>query len=203
MGELVPGAFATLGAIKRELAIYFLLFAALGLIDNVVPGIPTVVGFVLYWLGHYLLFQALLRNAGWLEDDRKRVFRFFFMACLIAIAIAIGLNFLIIPGVILGAKWIMAPAFLVARDGGVFAAMGDSWEASSGNTLHLSLAYAIIGGAWTLGLVMLGAVVDGTSAKSIVIGTYFHLLPVLMMGLSVYAYGLLAEPSNSLVEVFE
>ena len=203
MGELVPGAFATLGAIKRELAIYFLVFGGLNLVEEVMPGIPVIVGFVLYWLGHYLLFQALMRENGWLEDDRKRVFRFFGMACLIAIAIAIGLNFLIIPGIILGAKWIMAPAFLVARDRGVFAALGDSWEASSGNTMHLSLAYAIIGGAWALGLAMLGAVVDGTSAKSIVIGTYFHFLPVLMMGLSIYAYGVLAQPSNSLVEVFE
>ena len=82
------------------------------------------------------------RRSGVVVDPRFKGFSLFFMAMILIWPIMIGLNFLLVPGLLLAAKWVMAPAFLVSEERDLFQASGDSWRASSGNTLALTLAPA-------------------------------------------------------------
>lgn len=209
VGTLLSGTFSELNVIRRELAIYLAVFAAAALLADlaeVIRGPIALATTIGYFIGQYLLYQAMLRKAGMLRDERKKVFSFFVMALLLAIPIYIGAAFLLIPGIILGAKWIMAPTYLVAREGNLFHAIGESWKASEFNTVNLSLAYFLI---WLLWLILASIISGGDSAvrggqdPSVLTWIAFHLLPVLMMGLSMTAFRHLNDETETLAGVFQ
>ncbi|MEZ5694599.1 MAG: hypothetical protein R3D99_12375 [Altererythrobacter sp.] len=212
VGQLLSGTFIELGQVKRELGLYFGGFALLGLLAEFAPKLVFVTGWlvwlggiVAYWVGNYFLYQVMLRNSGALQHDGVRVFQFFFMAMLIGIAVLFGANFLVIPGVLLGAKWVMAPSYLVARDRNLLNAMGDAWSASDGNTMSLSAAFVILFLIWIAAFTLLngvGEAIQGGIGVSVLGSLGFHILPILLMGLSVTAYKQLSEEADSYVDVF-
>ena len=207
VGELLGGTFATLKRARRELAIYFGAFFAVGLLSetsSTLGGILALVAFVGYFLGQYWLYQAMLRDAGLLQDEGMRVFGLFIMALLLFIPVVIGLNALLVPGLVLIAKWVMAPSYLVARKRNVFEALGESWRASEGNMWQLALATFLLGVIWMIAFVILSAIGGALGGGSN--GPFgwlaIHLLPVLLMGLSVSAYRRLGGDGAELREVF-
>lgn len=211
--SLLTGTFAELSQIKREIGFYFLFFAGLGAVQWLVEsyaiglrGFVSIFAFFAYFYAQYRLYQASLSSYGALPHDRVRVFSFLGMALLIGAGLAFASNFLVIPAIILGGKWIMAPTFLVARDRAVLSSIGDSWDASSGNTLALSLAYGLIFFGWLV-LIGLGDSLSDAlnlpSGYNAVSGLILHILPILLMGMSVTAYRQLANPADTLANVFE
>lgn len=218
VGELMSATFAQLSAIRRELGIYFgAFFAAALLADFIEPlrDVISIAAIIGYFAGQYWLYRAALRASGMVVDPRFKGFSLFFMAVILFWPIMIAMNFLLIPGLLLAAKWVMAPAFLVGEERNLFEAIGDSWSASTGNTLALTGAFTIICFIWLGVAVILGGLSGGMS--EVLGGIHlsagetanafewlaFHFLPVLLMGLSVAAYRALADSDNSLVAVFE
>lgn len=219
VGELLTGTFQGLASIKRELAIYFAAFLVAGLIADFLEvlrgpiNIATTIG---YFAGQYYLYRAVLRQAGIIYDDAFKGFSFFLMAMILGVALYFSLIFFVVPAILLGAKWIMAPTYLVAEKGNLFDAIGASWRASSKNLLPLAMAFIVIWLIW-LGLQGLFGGVSGasdTAAQGAGLNyssnslnafgwIISHLLPVMLMGLSVSAYRALSESQNSLVAVFE
>ena len=204
VGELISGSFEQLAAIKRELAIYFGAFFAAGLIADLIDplqgpiGLASIIG---YFVGQYWLYRVALRNAGVMIDDRWKVFALFGMAVILFFPIVIGLNLLIVPGLLLAAKWVMAPSFLVAEERDLFQAMGYSWRASENNLVSLTLAFFVLCMIWMFAALILGGLASAFS--SVMAGLGVHVLPVMLMGLSVAAYRALAEADKSIVAVFE
>lgn len=199
-----------LGGIKTEIAIYFAVFAGAGLVADFAESsrsLIAVASFFGYFFAQYLLYQAALRKFGLLQDDAKRVPAFFGMALFLGLPIIVGLNFFFIPGVILAAKWLMAPAVLVARDEGLFEAIGVSWRESDQNTVSLALAFAILFIMWLIFFAVIAAIDGMISPNFSDMGALgwisFHALPMLLLGLSVTAYRHLAdEGEDRLAEVF-
>ncbi|MGB3166659.1 MAG: hypothetical protein WBA68_07795 [Alteraurantiacibacter sp.] len=207
VGELLGGTFAALKRARKELAIYFGAFFAIGLFagtSSTLGGLLAIGAFIGYFVGQYWLYQAMLRYAGLLQDERMRVFGLFFMALLLVIPVLVGLNFLFVPGVILVAKWVMAPAYLVAKPRNLFEALGESWRASDGNTVALALTVFVLGLIWVLAFVVLAAIgeIFGGSDEGSFGWLAIHLLPVFLMGLSVTAYRRLVGDGAELREVF-
>lgn len=215
-GQMITGSFEQLTQIKRELAIYFGAFFAAGLIADLIEplrgplGIATTIG---YFVGQYWLYRMALQASGVTVDDRWKVFSFFGMAMMLIFPIMIGMNFFVIPGLLLAAKWVMAPTFLVAGGRDLFQAIGDSWRASENNLVPLTLAFTVLCFIW-IGLVVVfagittafgGALtgIGGSHAASAFEWLGFHVLPVLLLGLSLTAYRALADEDDSLVAVFE
>ena len=93
-----------------------------------------------YFVGQYLLYRTMLRRAGH-PASGLRIFRFVGMAILIGFSVLFASYLFLIPGIVVGARWIATPCYLVATDKGVFASLGESWSATKGNTLPLSLAF--------------------------------------------------------------
>lgn len=210
VGEMISGSFEPLIGIKRELGIYFGAFLVAGLIADfvsVVQPLIAVLAFFGYFVGQYWLYRAALEHYGVVCDDRFKVFSLFWMAILLAIPLSIGWNFFFIPGILLGAKWVMAPAFLVAEERNLIEAIGDSWSASNNNMWSIAAAYTVLGVIWTVLFVVATGLGDYSSTISGQFTTpmwlSMHVLPVLLLGLSVTAYRALADADTSLIEVFE
>ena len=209
IGTLLSGIFSELNVIRRELAIYFGGFAAVAVLADLlgmIRGPIALAATFAYFIGQYLLYQAMLRKAGMLRDERKKVFSFFAMAIVLAVPIYMGTLFFVIPGLILGAKWIMAPTYLVAREGNLFHAIGESWKASEFNTVNLTLAYFVVWLGWVIvASIMTGgeSAVRGGRDPSVLTWISVHLLSVLMMGLSMSAYRHLNDETETLAGVFQ
>jgi len=218
-GELLSESFAVLAAIRRELAIYFGIFLAVGLFSDFVgPPFDSVIGFAAffgYFAAQYWLYRAALTSLGVSFDARYKIFSFFFMAILIGIAVSLASNFFLIPGLLLAAKWVMAPSFLVAEDRNLAEALGDGWNASNGNFGPILGAFTVMSFVWlfafglllTLGALVSEAITGRVGAGAGVSGLewmLFHIYPVLLLGLSVAAYRALADDVNAdIVSVFE
>lgn len=213
IGELLGGTFAQLASIPRELAIYggaVLIAALLAEISSVAFGFIAILATIAYFPGQYLLYRAMLTRSGKTIDPRFKVFSFFAMAFILIWPIMIGMNLFYIPGLLLAAKWVMAPSILVAEDRNLFDAIGDSWRASDKNLLPLSVAFGVLVVIWSVGFAVIAGISNG-GLSGIPSGTglgalgwlYLHILPILLLGLSVTAYRALGDQEDSLVAVFE
>lgn len=215
IGVLFIGTFQELFAIKREIAIYFAAFFAAGMLAELVPILlaPVVIATSAgYFVGQYYLYRAALGSLGGGVDPRFKVFSFTFMAVILAFPILFGLNIFYIPGLLLAAKWVMAPAFLVGEEGDLFQAMGNAWSASSNNLVSLSVVFAILVVCWTIGIGFLMAIgvvalqnltFTQSGGSMTFIWLMLHTLPVLLLGLSVTAYKQLNNTIEDVTAVFE
>ncbi|MDE1466502.1 hypothetical protein [Aurantiacibacter sp. D1-12] len=210
--DLLAGAFRELSEIRKELAIYFVIFAALLLFPTRWIGlgsslVSSLVLFLGYFVAQYWLYQAMLRKAGMLQDGKWRIVEFFVMALVLIVPISIGLNLFVIPGLILIAKWIMAPTYLVAQKRNLIQAIGESWSASSENSVALTLAATVICVIWGLSFGLAAALIGLADVMDVVAGDdlfwlWVYFLPVLLAGLSMSAYRQLSDETASLTEVF-
>lgn len=208
VGELLGGTFAELAAIRRELAIYFGVFLVAGIVAGLeLPfmWVVSIMAFVGYFVGQYMLYRAMLERAGMAYDQRTKVPGFFLMAVVLGMPLYVAFALLVVPGIILGAKWVMAPTFYVAREENPFEAIGRSWKASGHNTVHLSLAFAALLLLWLAVFMLLSslsAAASTTFGVSALAWLGIHLLPVLLMGLSMAAYRRLSDEVSSLEDIF-
>lgn len=206
--QLMGGAFSEFGAIGKEVAIYFVGFAAIMFLPiyTVEFGwIFMLLAFLLYFPAQYYLYRTMLAKAGMLKDDGWRVIEFFVMALVLIIPISIGFNIFWIPGLILVAKWLMAPTYLVAGERNLFEAIGDGWRASDGNTLNLTIAVVLMGVVWTIAavpLVLFWTAANAGQSVMVSMLLWMHIAPVLLAGLSVSAYRQLSDDTAKLSEVF-
>ena len=211
LGDLLTSAFGVLGGIKPALGLYFAAFLAIAILSEISAlgrdnlSVPSAIA---YFFAHYYLYREALKARGIAYDDAFKIISFVFMAAFLGVAIQLGTVLLIIPGILIAAKTIMAPAFLVAEKLNVFEAIGASWRTSGGNTITLSLAFAIVFVAWmfvVLGFGAIGTVLDnsGFAGSKTLEQIVIHVLPVMLMGVSIGSYQALNDSENSLVAVFE
>lgn len=155
-------------------------------------------------LGMYLLIEAMLKDAGLMSYEGSRRFPAYFgQAIIIGFGVAFGLLFLIVPGLILAARWSVAQPILVGQGRGVFAAMSDSWELTRGHTVTIIIAaivlfaLAIVAGVlFTLsmseeslvGIILSQLVSNGVSAAS--------------LAFTVALYGLLSPAGREIGNIF-
>ncbi|KLE35348.1 hypothetical protein [Aurantiacibacter luteus] len=208
LGTLLQDTFEGLKDLRRQLAIYFGAFFAAGLLvdgENEMRGLVAIAATGGYFFMQYWLYQVMLRRAGLLHDEKMRLPGFVGMALLLILPILFAFNLFVIPGIILVARWIISPAALVAGPRNVFQALGDGWQASSSNTTALSLAVTVLGLIWLAIFVVLaglGAVLTGGDGGDGLTWLGIHVLPVLLMGLSVAAYRNLNDETETLAQVF-
>jgi hypothetical protein len=212
-GELISASFTELAENRRAVLIYLGVFVVVGLVGSSlatalapIAGLGGLALFVGYFLAQYLLYRSVLRRAGQLiADDRIRIFRFMAMAVVIAITMTFAMYLFVIPAILIGARWIVAPCYMVATNKGLFASLGDSWSATSGNTLPLALAFTALFLVFMVLFVVVGTVdtaLRDLAGANLATGVGVHFLPLLLMGLSVAAYRRLSDDAQSLSEVF-
>jgi hypothetical protein len=208
-GALMSRAVSNLRDIWREvlayMAIVTVLSFALPLAGTEISGLA---GLCLYLAGQYWLFRKLLRTRGLLESQRIHPFAFVGLAAILIVPIVLGIALLVVPGLFLAARTIAAPAFVVARGDNALTAISGSWNAVRGHSGKLMGALALMFlavsalGSVTTGLdraMGYSAVAGETGPISVI---QIHLLPLLMLGLSVATYELLGPEDTTIEEVF-
>ena len=205
-GEVISLSLRNLALIWRQVLAYLVVAALLGvampLMGRESAGLG---GLLLYFAGQYWLFRSLLKARGLLESQRIHFFAFVGLALLLILPIMLGIAALLVPGLFLVARWIAAPAFIVARGEGVFASAGASSAAVRGNTARVMTAVVVlflivIACATPLELLerALGTVA-GSEALDQFLG---HLFPLMLLGLSVAVYQLQYQADTMIEDVF-
>ncbi|MEL7189305.1 MAG: hypothetical protein AAGK17_07115 [Pseudomonadota bacterium] len=218
-GELINGTFRELAAIKRPLGLYFGFFFAAAFItgfSSALSAVASIPLFIAYFAAQLYLYRQAMGLGGISMDDVGQVFGLLLMAIILAIPLYFSVFLLIVPAVLLGAKWVMAPSYLVAEDRNFIDAIGASWSGSSGNLGSLSLSFFLIWLIWLAFVTLIGSLTGGLQSGFEIIGglstsgfgsgvssLILHALPVMLMGLSVTAYKALNDSSDDLVAIFE
>jgi len=214
IADLLAGTFDELRGIPLQLVMYMVAFLTLGILADLGgPVARGVLGFLTipaYFVGQYYLYQSMLRRSGLAVDPKFKALGMCGLAFIILIPIGIGLNVFYLPGLLLAAKWVLAPTIYVARDRSVFHAMTDSWEATNNNLISLSVAFLVLTVIWSvvfIPVVLLGTGLnelirlrDGSEPQPTTLWLAFHLLLVVLLGLSVPAYRATAMPEETLVD---
>jgi hypothetical protein len=127
----VVGTTAVTAALK-----YFTL--GLGVMEQVASGLAQ---FVVGLTAAYFLLDAMLRKTGLRSrGDDDVFFAYFGLSILYTLAVMLGFIAIVVPGLILMARWALAQPMLLARGGGVMKALGASWERTRGNEFQILIA---------------------------------------------------------------
>jgi hypothetical protein len=208
-GALLSLTFANLRLVWWQVLSYLAVVAVLAFAVPLAGDGPTgLLGLGLYLGGQYWLYHSLLKARGLLETSRIHALGFVGLAAVLFFPIMFGLALFVLPGLFLVARWIAAPAFIVARGEGVFPAARLSWQAVRGNTGKLAAAVALL---FVL-VSVIGGLSGGVDVTLSDLGVdrraqpidliQAQLFPVLLFALSCATYDLLGPRDNSIEEVF-
>lgn len=153
---IISGTIETVQVNSQAALTFFVVVAGLGTVADilstsgstglmVVGGLLQLVVLVVSIIAGYRLLEAMLEQSGLLSSGvERRYWPFVGQAIVMGLAISLGFVLLIIPGLIVAARWSIAQALLVGRGENVFDAMRASWEATSGHTVTIILAALVL-----------------------------------------------------------
>ena len=149
-GLILQGTLLLVRQSGPRAAIAIVLLACLGtVVDSGLISDPGAAGvnFLLSALtvaAQYWLTRALLDDLEMTGSLRSRFPAFFFLGIASTIGILFGLVFLVVPGLILIARWSIAGPVLLAQDVGVFTALRRSWFFTAGCSWSIFLSLVAI-----------------------------------------------------------
>lgn len=89
----------------------------------------------------YLLLEALVRRAGLRTRESADVFLpFVLLSILATLGVLGGLLLLVLPGLVIMARWSIAGVLVIARGDGATRALGESWERTRGAEFPILVA---------------------------------------------------------------
>ena len=97
----------------------------------------TAIGVV---IGYFMLVTMLRRTGLQARGSDDTFIPFVGLSILYSLAVMLGIIALIIPGLILIARWSIAQPLLVAQGTGVMASLGESWARTRGNEFSILAA---------------------------------------------------------------
>lgn len=106
---------------------------------NVAGGqvLGTLVGVV---CGYFLLVAMMRRTGFPARTDGDAFLPYIGMALLSGIAVVLGLFVIILPGLFLMARWIIAGPLIVGRGDGVMKSLNESWSRTRGSEVSIMVA---------------------------------------------------------------
>ncbi len=207
-GTLMRRSFENLWLIRKEVLGYLAIFAVFAFVVPLISENIGGGGIAGYLIGQYWLFESLLKRRGLVVSPKRHFFAFFGLAIILILPIILGLTLFVLPGLFLLARWIAAPAFVVALGRGSFAAAVDSWHAVRGHTGPIAGAVAIM----FVAVSALGTVTSALEGSLSFVDAYrrtkpldlieLQFLPLLLLGISTATYELLGPRDAMIEDVF-
>ena len=149
VGDVFSAGSDIFGRHLRILAIGFVALAiSVTGIDLLPPSIAQqILAWLLSTLVQWQIFAAILRREGLITDG---VARFRYLALLgsslaTAVPMFIGMMLLILPGVILLARWSTAPSMVIAEGKGPIQSLKESWHATKAAQWPIVGAFVVFG----------------------------------------------------------
>ena len=131
-------AIYVLGLSLLNTAIAYFTLSLTGALER--SGI-ALVQFAIGVTAAYLLLDAMVRNTGLRTRTNEDVFfAYLGLSVLYTLGVIAGLIVIILPGLVLIARWSIAQPMMIARGDGVMQALGGSWERTKGNEFQIIVA---------------------------------------------------------------
>ncbi|ANU08209.1 hypothetical protein [Paraurantiacibacter namhicola] len=207
VGDMMKAAFAVIARHPVAFAAYLafvLLLGNIGLFTQALdePYLFMFLPTLLCWLAQFLLFSHLLN--GPIRDGLpwRLLPSFVGQAVMVSLAISMAMQIFIVPALLLGARWIAAPSFLMRAEEGAVRSLSLSWQATSGLTMRTTTALFVM---VLVSFVLVTVATTISSALGLYEQGIFALLQLVFVGplaLSVALYGLLDRDYDALTDVF-
>ena len=147
----------------------------------------------------YFLLVAMVRRTGLRSrTDEEAFLPFIGLSLLSSLGVLLGVIALVLPGLFIMARWMIAPPLLVASGTGIRASLGESWDRTRGSE------FLIIGTAVTLllPLIAVGIAVSvfleaETLPRIIIAQAASSSASVVFLSLGVALYGMMYGPADS------
>ena len=138
IGTIIDKTLGVIGLTLINGAITYFSREMTRVTDAVVLGIA---GFAVGIVASYLLLEAVVRRTGLrsrISDDT--FLPYCLMSILSILGIIGGLILLVIPGLVILARWLLAGPLVIARGDGARQALGESWERTRGAEFAILIA---------------------------------------------------------------
>jgi hypothetical protein len=100
-------------------------------------GMTIIIGVIV----NYVLISILLKNTGLKQKgEGGHIVPFFGLSIIYTLGVGLGFILVIIPGLIVMARWSVAQPLFISRGGGVMQSLGQSWEQTRGNEFPIIVA---------------------------------------------------------------
>jgi hypothetical protein len=101
----------------------------------------AVVTFVVGVAAAYFLLNAMLEKTGLRSRGNEDLFfAYFGLSILYTLGVVAGFIAIVLPGLVIMARWSLAQPMMLARGDGVTQALGASWERTKGNEFQIIVA---------------------------------------------------------------
>ncbi len=150
-------------------------------------------GIVVGIVANYLVLDAIIRRTGLLTRTNGDVFiAYCVMSVLSTLGVMGGMILLIIPGLVILSRWIIAAPLVIGRGEGATRALGESWERTKGGEWQILMAWLLLLLGPIAVIIACGILFKPEDPVGIVISQLFtSLLSVISVAMSVAIYGLL------------
>jgi hypothetical protein len=159
LGELIGTASHLARVHFLALLVYIGALTVIGAGLDMLPRGGGTAGNIGSVIAGYFLYEHLLRKEGLMAAGRteRSIWSYVGVSILTGIAIALGFILLIVPGLILAARWSIATGIVVAEGRPATQAMSTSWAATRASQWSIVALYAIYGLAVFVPAILLGA----------------------------------------------
>ena len=150
IGAIIEKALAVLERSSAPALIYMagmtvvtgaITYFALDFASPTTLGVIEIVKAVIGVVAAYFLLESMVRRTGIRTRGEDDVFLGYLgLSVLYSLGVMLGFILLIIPGLLVMARWSLAQPMLVARGDGVMKALGNSWEQTRGNEFSIIIA---------------------------------------------------------------
>jgi hypothetical protein len=147
LGEMIASSSQLARVHFLALLVYVAALTVIGAALDMLPRGGGSAGNIGSFLAGYFLYEYLLRKEGLMAAGRtgRSIWSYLGVSLLTGIATALGFVLLIVPGLILAARWSIAPGIVVAEGRPVTQAMSASWAATRASQWSIVALYVILG----------------------------------------------------------
>lgn len=159
LGELIAISIRLVRDHFLALLAYIAPLTVIGALLDTMSSGGTAIANIATFIAGYFLYEHLLRKEGLVAPGRtgRDIGAYLGVTILTGIAIVLGLIQLIVPGLILMARWSIATGIVIAEGQSVTAAMRSSWDATRASRWTIVLLYVIFGLVAFVPAIVLGA----------------------------------------------
>lgn len=151
--------------------------------------------FVIQLAAAYFLLDAMLQKTGLRERSGEVFFAYFGLSILYTLGVMAGFIAIVLPGLVIMARWSLAQPMMLARGVGVMQALGGSWERTRGNEFQIIVAVLALYVVPVAVIVASGLMFDPADPVGIAVSQFVSsVMSALGLSLGVALYGLMEGP---------
>ena len=158
--------------------------------------IYILIGILAQWLASFYFYKALLARSGY-QADLANLGLFLATSLVMALGIGLGGLFLIVPGVILYIRWIVAIQILLSEGLSPLDAISQSWERTRGKAGDIFVSHLPALGLWLVSSIWFDMVDEGNLGALVVPAVLSGFGGALIFCCSMAFYERLSAPKDS------